>query len=697
MAKERELVIKGTLDTEEIVEGAEKAKEAIEEVNEAANGRSKRGRRGGGVKEAKKDWVGFAELFSGALPRDLGRTYTQFRRTQRGVSRATQGFKLLKGAIASLGITALIIAIEALIENWDKVSDFLGIVSKEQRALNDAQEAGTEAMKEYVGANQAYLDVLLDTEQPLARRLAAQEKLARSTEGIKDIDLEAADAHEQLMAAFAKQGELESAKEELDSLGEAYQEFLEEQEEREAKVRRFDRFAVETQGRHREQWLRRAESAQEDLDEFREDAKELTDRYEELTQKILDEEARQRKAREDAAAAEAQARLVQTKTDRAAALARENRLNDITNKAQRELAILKEKQDAEEAQFLEAGATEEEFAALREYYAEKRADIREKEAERIEKENERIIKAEQDLLTRIDDLLADDETSALAAVERKYMDTITAIEAAGGDATALYEAMNEEMLAVSERFTKQETDEAERAARDAEAKRRETMMEQREITYSQIEDEEELRKQKELDRLEDEYNEMLELYEKYQLDTTALTEKYAKDREKIESDVDEQVVISREAGAKQLEDGLMDVFDGLQSLAERGSKNAKRLAVIEVLLNQAKAISSAIAGATEAAAATGAGAPFALAGYIASMVGAVLTGFAQVKSILDEAGAQGGSAGSMRGTQATQALVPTIGGGLAEPRNMNVNAYVVQSDLQGQNQLAANMGARTSL
>ena len=67
---------------------------------------------------------------------------------------------------------------------------------------------------------------------------------------------------------------------------------------------------------------------------------------------------------------------------------------------------------------------------------------------------------------------------------------------------------------------------------------------------------------------------------------------------------------------------------------KRDEQIRKAFAVAQVAIDTASALSSAIAGATAAAASTGPAAPFVLAGYIASMVGAIFSGFAQVAGIL---------------------------------------------------------------
>jgi TP901 family phage tail tape measure protein len=90
--------------------------------------------------------------------------------------------------------------------------------------------------------------------------------------------------------------------------------------------------------------------------------------------------------------------------------------------------------------------------------------------------------------------------------------------------------------------------------------------------------------------------------------------------------------------------GLLSEFSSLLSatnslIATQGetqSEFQKQLALVQIGIDTAVSISKAIAGATAAAAATGPAAPFTLAGYMLSMVTAVVSGYAQAKAMLDK-------------------------------------------------------------
>ena len=76
---------------------------------------------------------------------------------------------------------------------------------------------------------------------------------------------------------------------------------------------------------------------------------------------------------------------------------------------------------------------------------------------------------------------------------------------------------------------------------------------------------------------------------------------------------------------------------GINQMGAEGTAFSKALAVAQIAIDTAISISKAIAGATSAAAAGGPAAPFLLAGYIATMVGAVVSGVVGAKKALGEA------------------------------------------------------------
>ena len=116
-------------------------------------------------KKTSKDWGGVGDLFSSLLPRGMQKTIRSFKSTGRSVGRLSKSFKVLKAAWASVGIGLAIIAVEQLIENWDKLSDALGFTSAANRKAGEEYKeiAGSLASAKNEGTE--YLQVLVSTKQ----------------------------------------------------------------------------------------------------------------------------------------------------------------------------------------------------------------------------------------------------------------------------------------------------------------------------------------------------------------------------------------------------------------------------------------------------------------------------------------------------------------------------------------------------
>jgi len=131
--------------------------------------------------------------------------------------------------------------------------------------------------------------------------------------------------------------------------------------------------------------------------------------------------------------------------------------------------------------------------------------------------------------------------------------------------------------------------------------------------------------------------ELIDVYDEAMAKQDEMFEKAMKQGEGIDEQKQKQI---------SLEDGLQEGMQRTSELtgmlmtlaANRGGAYAdfaKQLALANLAANKAQAISAAIAGATAAAAAKGPGAPFLIAGYIASMIATVVSGFAEIDSIMN--------------------------------------------------------------
>jgi hypothetical protein len=145
-------------------------------------------------------------------------------------------------------------------------------------------------------------------------------------------------------------------------------------------------------------------------------------------------------------------------------------------------------------------------------------------------------------------------------------------------------------------------------------------------------------------------------------------------------------------------------FEALKSMAKTEA-GQKKLAIAQILVNQGIAMSEAFRGAQQAAAATGPAAPVMSPLFTAQMIGMVLTSFASIKGVMNQAGASsgsvgtssGGGGGSMGGS--TQlALTPTLDsfgeGTLELPA---VQAYVLQNNIADADALAQALQNQSSL
>ena len=142
-------------------------------------------------------------------------------------------------------------------------------------------------------------------------------------------------------------------------------------------------------------------------------------------------------------------------------------------------------------------------------------------------------------------------------------------------------------------------------------------------------------------------------------------------------------------------------FDALKAMSKT-EEGQKKLAVSQILVNQAIAMSEALRGATQAAAGTGPAAAVAMPIFYAQMVGMVLSSFAQIKGIMNQAGASSGavgSGGSVGGGGSTQlALTPTLesfeGDTLELPA---VQAYILQNNIADADALQQALQNQSSL
>ena len=189
-------------------------------------------------------------------------------------------------------------------------------------------------------------------------------------------------------------------------------------------------------------------------------------------------------------------------------------------------------------------------------------------------------------------------------------------------------------------------------------------------------------------------------------DLLALQKKYDKGGEES----DKKRIEREKAVSKAVKEARMSIvssgFDALNAMAKT-EKGQKKLAIAQILVNQGIAMSQAIAGAMSSATATGPGAVFSAPGFTATMIGLVLSSFASIKGVMNQAGASaegvgGGGGGNGVGIASnregpTLGLTPDISESSTPGFIPPINAYVVQSQLADQNALAAQIRTATTL
>jgi len=516
-----------------VVAEVEDAKQNIKEVGDEVDALKRKAQ--GAAKASSKDFGSFANLFSGLLPRNIQMMIRKFQSTQRAVGRLGRSLKFLKGAFAGLGIGLLILALEALIDNWEKISNLLTGVDEKQEAYNKRIEAGTTAINSYVTANQQYIDTVNDSTASADLRNQALATMGARLREVQNLDISTADGLERFNLAVERQITLEG-------LQAQQQKALQDIEEKRRQTAD-DALTILDLLLSKRQRAQKVDEAQADID------KEINELKAEFNGLILEQLA--------------------IEAERTKEIERQNEAARI----QREL----------EARRLKFG---DEFVRQLE---------REQEAE----------------------LWEDDGSDPMAQFNADQELAQARIDAA--------KAEEAELDAIIDRQT-----------------------------------------------------------EKY---WTNYWEKKAAEDKALKDNLER---ISLEGAARQAQfRAAEDISTSLERLAAEGSNAQKAFAITSILLSQAQAVQSAITGALKAAEQTGAAAPFTAPLFIAQMIGVALSSFAQVKSILDQAGAGGGSVGRGGGGGGggmTKALVPQGVGDRQLSLPQSNQAFIVQSELQGQMQ-----------
>ena len=613
MAKDTEVLIKvvGVNDTDK---ATSEAIENIEEVGKATKRTSR---------EAKKDWQGVTNLFSSVLPRGLQRSMRRFKSTTRSVGRLSKSFKVLKAAWAAVGIGAIIIALELLVENWDKVTDAINGTTSAQKAQAKATQAGEDATRSATSEMGVYLDVLQDVKASDESRLQAMNELIKKTGLLKDVNLESVEGQKQVKKVYDdyinnldKETKLKSITASLD----AKKAELDKQSYADLNAKQLltisllikigaKETAIEQAGKFA---LENKLEMEAELLALKEQQRIAQDEYAKTESTILKDLAEQteilKKAEEDERSAE-------------------KKKQDALNKAAKITADLARQAEAD-ANYL--------------------ADLEKRVSEEImlAKIEDDLLRAEKELELRHEEMLekawfAGATAEQLLLIEDKYL-------------------MDLADLRESYREDDPNAKTPEQIAQEQQALQDEMFL----ILMSEQDREETLLMQKYDRRIElANGNRELELEaEKIFLDEMkALTE-----------DSEAKIQSIKEAGIKATINAARGLFSVMGKMAEDGSEQAKALAITDVLLAQAVSLANGIKVASKAAKD-----PWTLAAGIITAISAVMGAFVGVKAILNEAGASAGGGGG--GIPSTTPLVPDQ----VSRTETTGKTFVVQSDLEG--------------
>ncbi len=198
-----DITVNLTVKTEDAARQLEDFAEDLNEVGKTAS-RS--------AKDANKDWGGVADLFSGLLPRNIQGLLRSFKSTERGVKRVSRSFKALKAAWASIGIGLIILALEALVENWDAVAEALGFVDAEAEKNAKLTAEQDKAVQQLTTSTSGYIAVLENEAATEAQRAEALAALNKEFNNIIDLEADAATQIEQANAALKVKEDLERAR-----------------------------------------------------------------------------------------------------------------------------------------------------------------------------------------------------------------------------------------------------------------------------------------------------------------------------------------------------------------------------------------------------------------------------------------------------------------------------------------------------
>lgn len=686
-----DITVNLTVKTEDAARQLEDFAEDLNEVGKTAS-RS--------AKDANKDWGGVADLFSGLLPRNIQGLLRSFKSTERGVKRVSRSFKALKAAWASIGIGLIILALEALVENWDAVAEALGFVDAEAEKNAKLTAEQDKAVQQLTTSTSGYIAVLQNQAATEGQRAEALAALNKEFNNIIDLEADAATQIEQANAALKVKEDLERARiKQQQTLADFQEKDLAAQDQTEKGILRQKTFWESFNDA-----VKRVNREQAEADAANKEATAELAAAQAAYNALVGESAERTKERAEA--------------ERSAEQASKRAIADAEKREKQRLQFLDDLKVFEQ----ELGKEGEELETMRlkrqqkaEMDRAKSAELSNEDLERLQaKHNEQLAELqegynktradkEKDALERIESATLSQDQRQRNQVNEQYDELIKLAKEYGVDTVALEKARQDDLAAIPNKELEQQTRLQEELSKmfmtDAQA----SLMDAQQAFDERM--------------LVAKGNEELELLalQAFEADKAAI----AKEGADAQMKEDERVLQSK----INLVDNLNNVIGQYQDLVEettqaevnaarerdatdkeiqrieeQGAERAKRLAITQVLISQATAIADGIAAAVKAGKDAGPAAPFLIAGYIAGIVGSIVAAFSQVKGLMNQAQASGSTGIASSPVQVTP-LIPQQNQNefTSENEDRNFKAFVVQSELQGQTERLGRIEQRASL
>ena len=640
----------------------------LQEVEKSVDKTAKSMQKAG--KKTSKDWGGVGDLFTTLLPRGMQRTVRSFKSTQRSVGRLSKSFTLLKGAMMGILTGGLVIALEAVIENWDTILETIRGVSDEEKRLAEQQARNKEQTNEIVSASRAHLDVVRDVNASDTERQFALQAMAKEMGVLKELDLESATAQAEITQAYEDHIRLTNLQSDALADAKLLEESMLKTSQNKYKLTATEyNTMIQTQqafgglvGAEKAEDFRKQKIAEKRKVDEAEQA-EIVERQRATNAEIAEIEAgieatlgKQLEKKQEAQKVEADIKKTKAESDREReanakylanlekTLSEEVLLAGIEDEQTRQLKVLELRNEEQKKKAEDAGATTLQLLQIEQaYQLDREAVIKsfsDRQKEEDEADKQRTLDSQQALQDELEMIRAKAKDVELTEEQLKY---------------------EEQML----------------MSLDAQAKEELRAQREKEKRLLQAGEDQELIK-------------MVE--EEYQNEITRIAQKGEDERNGIIEEGTKLDVKIKKAGAKAMVSATRNLFGTMEALAGENEKAAKGFAITGVLLAQAVALANGIKVATEAAKD-----PWTLAAGIIASIAAVLGAFVGVKAILNEA-TDGGGGGDVGGNvSATMPLVPTSVARTDTIDTGNSQAYVVQTELEGANLQANNMYGQTSL